>query len=717
MDVNNDSVLDVAAAITPYSPEQVIMIDGSTQNSIWTKSMDIASNVHGLAHGDLDGDGIPDLVVPGSSNDKKVHALDGENGNELWTFQSAGEINTVAVEDINLDNELDVIAGSDDQNVYVIKGGNGTCWWNFSTADDVMHIQIGDISGDEKPNIACVTFGSDGIAYAFKSYADPVNYSPYQPSNPSPENNAMYVDPNADLSWTGGDPNPGDTVTYDIYFGTSTSPSKIVSNQSGTSYDPGTLGYNTTYYWKITSWDEENLSSEGPEWSFIVEGPNNSPYEPNDPDPEDGETDVDVDYDISWSGGDPDPGDTVTYDVYFEADDSSPDVLVSSHQSGTTYDPGTMDGNTQYYWQIVAWDNHGNYTLGSIWDFITENLPPNTPSNPSPNDGAEDVDVNADLSWTCSDPEDDDLTYNVYFEDNDPTPDELVSENQTDTTYDPGTMEFNTDYYWMIVAWDEYGASTSGPVWSFTTGEFPNEPPNEPSNPSPENESIDISIDTILSWTCSDPDGDPLVYDVFLEKGDSTPDVLVSDDQTSTNYDPEGLEYNTIYYWKIVAKDNHSATTDGPVWSFTTEEAVPDLNCGGSLSWADVPVDTIVTGSFYIENIGDPTSLLDWEIENYPDWGTWTITPMEGYDLEPELEPFVVEVSVRAPDEKNEEFTGEVKIVNQDNSSDFCIIDVSLATPKNKPFIHNFPILSWLFERFPHLFPILRQILAHLEKI
>ena len=156
-----------------------------------------------------------------------------------------------------------------------------------------------------------------------------------------------------------------------------------------------------------------------------------------------------------------------------------------------------------------------------------------------------------------------------------------------------------------------------------------------------------------------------------------------------------------------MAKDNHSATTEGPIWTFITEEAIPDLNCGGSLSWIDVPVDTIVTGSFYVENIGDPNSLLDWEIESYPDWGTWNITPMEGYDLEPELEPFVVEVSVRAPDEKNEEFTGEVKIVNQENSSDYCIIDVSLATPKNKPFIHNFPLLSWLFERFPNLLPIL----------
>jgi len=163
---------------------------------------------------------------------------------------------------------------------------------------------------------------------------------------------------------------------------------------------------------------------------------------------------------------------------------------------------------------------------------------------------------------------------------------------------------------------------------------------------------------------------------------------LVSDDQSGNTYDPEGLEYDTVYYWQIV------------------------LNCGGSLSWADVPPGSTVTGYFYVENIGDPTSLLDWEIVEWPTWGTWTITPEEGYDLTPELEPFVVEVSVIAPDKKNSEFTGEVKIVNSENSSDFCTIDVSLATPKNKAFNFSYNLLEWLFERFPNMFAILRHMLG-----
>jgi hypothetical protein len=98
---------------------------------------------------------------------------------------------------------------------------------------------------------------------------------------------------------------------------------------------------------------------------------NNPPFPPKDPSPQDGATNQPINVDLSWTGGDPDPGDTVTYDVYFEANDSTPDELVSPDQSATTYDPGTLGYNTHYYWRIVAKDNHNATTHGPVWDFYT----------------------------------------------------------------------------------------------------------------------------------------------------------------------------------------------------------------------------------------------------------------------------------------------------------------------------------------------------------
>jgi len=686
MDVNDDNVPDVAAAITPWS-EQIIMIDGDTHSTIWTKTMALSSNVHSFAHGDLDGNNIPDVVVPGSDDDK-VYALNGTNGNVLWTYSTFGEVNTVAVVDIDSDSILDVIAGSDDQNVYVINGYDGSLTWSFSTADDVMHIQLGDISGDGIPNIACVTWGYDGVAYAFKSFSPPVNYPPYTPSNPSPSDGENYVDPDADLSWTGGDPNPGDTVTYDVYFGTTSPPPKIISNQTELTYEPGTMNYNTDYYWKIIAWDDENLSAAGPIWDFTVEGPNNQPNTPSDPDPYDGETDVDVDSDLSWSGGDPDPGDIVTYDVYIGT--SSPpsyNTTVGPYPASQTtiiYDPGSLNPNTEYFWKIVAEDNHGTTATGAEWSFATENNPPYTPSDPDPEDGATDVDINADLGWTGGDPDPGDtVTYDVYFGTSSNPP--MVSSNQSGTTYDPGTMDYNTKYYWKIVSWDNHGASSTGPVWSFTTGSVPNDPPYEPSDPNPGDGAVDVDyLDVVLSWTGGDPDpGDTVVYDVYLEIDNPDPTTLVSDDQSETSFAAGDLVPGAHYYWKIVAKDNHGATTHGPVWDFTTIEAFPDLDCDGILVWSKVPPGGTVTGSFIVENIGDDYSKLDWEITEWPEWGTWTFTPKSGTDLTPEQGTFTVNVSVIAPPQKNKEFTGDVKIVNVENSSDFCILPVTLTTPVN----------------------------------
>jgi hypothetical protein len=150
-------------------------------------------------------------------------------------------------------------------------------------------------------------------------------------------------------------------------------------------------------------------------------GDNSFPNVPTNPKPEDGETDVNTEVDLSWSGGDPNqwnPQDTVTYDVYFGTNGSL--QLVSSNQSATNYVPGSLDVETSYYWQIIAWDDHGTVTGGPIWHFTTAaipNGPPGSPTITGPINGK--VGTSYNYTFNSTDPDDDAVMYYIDWDDGD----------------------------------------------------------------------------------------------------------------------------------------------------------------------------------------------------------------------------------------------------------------------------------------------------------
>lgn len=137
---------------------------------------------------------------------------------------------------------------------------------------------------------------------------------------------------------------------------------------------------------------------------------------------------------------------------------------------------------------------------------------------------------------------------------------------------------------------------------------------------------------------------------------------------------------------------------------------IPDLTCEGDLTWNNVNAGETVTTTISIENIGDPDSLLDWEICECPLWGEWTFLPLSGDDLTPEDGKITVEVEVIVPNEPNEEFSGEVKLVNKEDGNDFDLMPVTITTPRNKLLMKT--LFIRLLERFPNSFLILRQLLG-----
>ncbi|HVQ00318.1 MAG TPA: DUF2341 domain-containing protein [Candidatus Thermoplasmatota archaeon] len=291
------------------------------------------------------------------------------------------------------------------------------------------------------------------------------NQPPYIPSNPNPTNGSIDVNLNAALVWDGGDPDPGDTVNYSVYFGTSSSP-PWVTNQNGTSYDP-MLSYSTTYYWKIVAWDNHDASTIGPVWHFTTE----ADYPPvfGTPSPSNGSTGEPLSFTWSIPINDPE-GDLFSWTIQCSNGQTTGGTGASNGTkslalSGLSY-------STMYKVWVNATDPSGSGLYTKKWYvFTTKNQaenPPYVPHNPHPAEGATNVNVSTVLSWTGGDPDPGDtVTYDVYFGTTNPPP-KLIN-NQSSNIYNPATLAYNTTYYWQIIAWDNHGNQAMGPIWNFTT--------------------------------------------------------------------------------------------------------------------------------------------------------------------------------------------------------------------------------------------------------
>ncbi len=112
---------------------------------------------------------------------------------------------------------------------------------------------------------------------------------------------------------------------------------------------------------------------------------------------------------------------------------------------------------------------HGTYTLSITCQ--SSNQPPNTPANPSPADKAIGANREPILSWTGGDPDiGDTVVYTIYGGLQTSVTGELWCAGVANTfCKPPNTLDRLSEHYWQVMARDQKGVSTWGPVWTFTT--------------------------------------------------------------------------------------------------------------------------------------------------------------------------------------------------------------------------------------------------------
>jgi len=458
--------------------------------------------------------------------------------------------------------------------------------------------------------------------------------APGKATSPSPANSATGVSITADLSWTAG----SGSTSSDVYFGTDSTPDsgEFQGNQTAATFDPGTMSNSTTYYWRIDEINGEGTTT-GDIWSFTTTSGASPPGAATSPSPANSATDVNVTTDLSWTAG----SGATSHNVYFGT--SSPGAS-QGNQTATTFDTGTMDANTTYYWRIDEVNSSGT-TTGTVWSFTTATEGTATVGNTTilgsstttanrravpytmPADGtiqsvtmyhtggSDDMllgvytgeslpgdriavtaqtAVNGSTGWQTID-----LTSPVFVESGTKIWLAWVYETNPGIYYEVSTPgRAHSDDTWSGGMPDPFGSSTlSNYIYSIYATYTPGggSPPGQATNPSPANSAANVSINADLSWT---EGTDSTSSDVYFGT-DSTPDSgELQGNQTATTFEPGTMSNNTTYYWRI-DEVNANGTTTGNVWSFTTIVAAPgqasspspsnsatDVSITADLSWS-----------------------------------------------------------------------------------------------------------------------------------
>jgi len=331
---------------------------------------------------------------------------------------------------------------------------------------------------------------------------------------PDPADGAIFIDPNASLSWTAG----FGTKLHHVYFGDNFDDvnSGVTGFPQGTTtYTPGPLEYSKLYYWRVDEFDGVT-TYKGDVWSFKTAkaggGMRGDYYRGMDL-RNLVLTRLDPRIDFNWGSGGPAPavGDdnfsvrwtgevetafTETYTFYTNSDEGvrlwvdGQELVDDWENQSATENYGTIDLVAGQVYGIVMeyYEDGGDAVAELLWSspstpkqLIPQAAlsPPVKAGSPNPPDEVADVKMMPILRWNAGDYA---ASHEVYFGSDEEavknadtsSPEYKGTKNLGSESYEPEKLAWYTIYYWRI---DEVNnvkpdSPWTGSLWSFTTGDF-----------------------------------------------------------------------------------------------------------------------------------------------------------------------------------------------------------------------------------------------------
>ncbi|HPS61376.1 MAG TPA: choice-of-anchor J domain-containing protein [Candidatus Cloacimonas sp.] len=333
-------------------------------------------------------------------------------------------------------------------------------------------------------------------------------------SNPtSAPNPAVLVSPANDawamigdiLSWNSGGGFPS---SYDVYFGTSSTPPLVSDNQTALTYTP-TLAAGNTYYWKVVPANLIGEATGCPTWSFktptttqVAESFENTSFPP-----------------AGWAN------------------------------------PGSWSRSTSYYKQGVAsaykyTSDTSKYILSTPKVTITSTSTLSLWTLCSSTSGTIEVIYSPDrTTWTQLSSITHAAAYTWY-----------------NKVVDLSSLTGNNYYLGVRTGGQSY---TSYYVDLVIGPEITPEAPGAPTLSTPADLATNVNEFTTFTWTAPTTGGVPTGYKLYCDTS-NPPTTLKADLNALTYTLTTSLAYNTTYYWTVLAYNGAGNGTTATVRSFTT---------------------------------------------------------------------------------------------------------------------------------------------------
>ncbi len=431
-------------------------------------------------------------------------------------------------------------------------------------------------------------------------------------SHPNPASGTELTVTSTVLEWL-----PGNfAVSSDVYFGenfedvSNGTGDTFKGNQTQAQYAVSDLEWGKTYYWRIdgVNADEPNSPWKGDVWNFLLR-----PSTAWNPEPADEARWIDPNSDLNWSTG----RNVVSHHVYFGDNfDDVNDATGAAAQTEATYDPGTLGFEKTYYWRVDELDDSGATHKGSVWSFTTMRADSGVRA-----EYYSDTKL-ANRVLTRVDP-----GINFHWDANSPDP--LVPADNFSVRWS-GELEVPFTSAWTFTAscddcvrlwvngqllfdkWGQQGGvewtgemdlaagqkydvtmeyyENTGDAravlyWSTPSSQTPYQPkqpipqgafslPMKARSPKPANGATGVSLTSTFSWSAGEA---AVSHDVYFgtdangvkDANASSPEYQGNVALGSESFDPGGLEWGAMYYWRVDEIEADGTIRKGSLWSLT----------------------------------------------------------------------------------------------------------------------------------------------------